>query len=484
MTTIATPSRSITGSTGRLLILGIAAAALFGFVASDVASAKTITVCKPGCKVRTITAAVKQARKGDTIKVKPGVYPESVFIKGSRYDNLKIFGTTANRKKMPLLTGTRARPQTDFGILAQGVDGFQLKNLRGANYTGTAFFVRGDYGDSGPAEPCKGYKFSNLVAYNNVKYGLYARNCIGGQMTRSEAYINGDAGVYIGETPEQDVPVWTDLSYLKMHKNVLGYSGTNSRYVDINNSQFFNNGAGIVPNTLDSEGFEPTANGKIRDNQIFWNNFNHYANCAGSKTGDTPACSPIPRSWVGNLGTVGGVFTIYYPTGIGVLLHGSTGWEITDNDIFGNNKWGVGIVSDPFNDADDAVGNDNQVRNNVLSRGGADSNGFDFYWDYAGSNQCFSGNGSFTSENATSSPAVSDSDLYPTACPGTTGTGTKDANGGQFNVLLDLVTGGLNSFPSPDPEKMQCLWERDAADSHAAYPGFTYYRVTKPITCS
>ena len=481
MKTSTTPSKSIKG---RLVIAGIASAALLGFAVPAVASAKTFTVCKHGCKIRTIAAAVKQAHRGDTIKVKPGTYPESVYIKGSRYDNLKIFGTTAVKSKMPLLTGTRARPQTDFGILAEGVDGFQLKNLRGANYTGTAFFVRGDYGNTGPTTPCTGYKFSNLVAWNNVKYGLYARNCIGGQMTRSEAYLNGDAGVYIGETPEQDTPVWTDLSYLKMHKNVLGYSGTNSRYVDINNSQFFNNGAGIVPNTLDSEGFEPTANGKIRDNEIFWNNFNHYANCAGSKTGDTPACSPIPRSWVGNLGTVGGIFTIYYPTGIGVLLHGSSGWEITGNKVFGNNKWGVGLVSDPYNDGNDAVGNANQVKNNILGRAGADPNGKDFYWDYAGSNNCFSGNGSFSADNESSNPPVSDSDLYPTSCPGSTGTGTKDANEGQFGVLLDLVTGGFATLSSPDPEKMQCLWGRDPADTHASYPGYTYYRVTKTIACT
>jgi len=482
MKTSTTPRKSIKA---KLVIAGITSAALLGFAIPAAASAATYTVCKHGCKIRTITAAVNKAKGGDTIKVKPGTYPESVYIKGSKYDNLKIFGTTAVKSKMPLLTGTRARPQTDFGILAEGVDGFQLKNLRGANYTGTAFFVRGDYGNTGPTTPCTGYKFSNLVAWNNVKYGLYARNCVGGQMTRSEAYLNGDAGVYIGETPEQVSPVWTDLSYLNMHQNVLGYSGTNSRYVDINNSDFYNNGAGIVPNTLDSEGFEPTANGKIRENRIFWNNFNYYATCAGSKTGNTPACSPIPRSWVGNLGTVGGIFRIYYPTGIGVVLHGSSGWEVTDNQIFGNNKWGVAAVSDPFNDGNDATGNDNQIRDNTLGRAGTDPNGYDFFWDYAGSNNCFSGNGSFTAQNGSSNPSVSNGNLYPTSCPGSTGTGTKDANEGQFNLLLDLVTGGLNTYPSSaDPEKMQCLWGRSPSESHPAYTGFTYYRVTKAIACS
>ena len=40
---------------------------------------------------------------------------------------------------------------------------------------------------------------------------------------------------------------------------MLGYSGTNSAYMVIKNSNFYNNGIGLVPNTLDSEPFEPTA---------------------------------------------------------------------------------------------------------------------------------------------------------------------------------------------------------------------------------
>ena len=35
--------------------------------------------------------------------------------------------------------------------------------------------------------------------------------------------------------------------------NVLGFSGTNMRYMTITKSRWFNNGAGIVPNALDSE---------------------------------------------------------------------------------------------------------------------------------------------------------------------------------------------------------------------------------------
>ena len=50
----------------------------------------------------------------------------------------------------------------------------------------------------------------------------------------------------------------TTISNVTAFLNVLGYSGTNSRYVDIRDSTWFNNGSGIVPNSLnnDDETFE------------------------------------------------------------------------------------------------------------------------------------------------------------------------------------------------------------------------------------
>ena len=58
-----------------------------------------------------------------------------------------------------------------------------------------------------------------------------------------------------------------DISLNVMFKNVLGYSGTNSTlHRHPRQSNFYNNGVGIVPNTLDSEPFEPASNGKIHNN--------------------------------------------------------------------------------------------------------------------------------------------------------------------------------------------------------------------------
>ena len=84
----------------------------------------------------------------------------------------------------------------------------------------------------------------------------------------------------------------------------------------------------------------------IKDNNIFWNNFNYFLPNSRSKTVS------------GGLG-VGGA-TLNYPTGIGVMLFGADGWTVKNNNIFGNFKWGVALFSDPFNEGDDAISPNNQ----------------------------------------------------------------------------------------------------------------------------
>ncbi len=112
-------------------------------------------------------------------------------------------------------------------------------------------------------------------------------------MINSAGYHHGDSAFYVGETPCdsktwtnhgvapppkpcQRKPKWTLLKNDRSYENVLGYSGTNSKYVKIVESAFYNNGAGIVPNTLDSEGFEPNGWNVFEGNDVFWNNYNYF----------------------------------------------------------------------------------------------------------------------------------------------------------------------------------------------------------------
>jgi hypothetical protein len=162
---------------------------------------------------------------------------------------------------------------------------------------------------------------------------------------------------------------------------VLGYSGTNSRYVTITKSKFFNNGLGLVPNVLTSEKFPPAEDNVISDNDIFWNNFN-YRNAAPFKvqsasTGGTP-----------------------YPIGGGVLLFGGKTSTVSNNRIWGNYLFGLGAISQIL-DAD-ALGDaanleDNTFKNNVFGKNalvadGADLNGRDMFYSGDGSGNCFEGN--------------------------------------------------------------------------------------------
>ncbi len=133
--------------------------------------------------------------------------------------------------------------------------------------------------------------------------------------------------------------------YDEVHKawgNPLGYSGTNSKYVRISDSKWFNNGAGIVPNTLDSEKFEPTGDLILENNDIFWNNYNYYQ----------------PDSGFNNVIGNGN------PIGVGIMLYGADGVISRNNNIFGHEKWGTASFSGPeifgVNVGDDAMNMNNQ----------------------------------------------------------------------------------------------------------------------------
>ena len=149
------------------------------------------------------------------------------------------------------------------GVVINGANEVTVRGFKAQHYNGNGFFVTN----------ATGYHFNDLNARYVGVYGLYAFNTIGGEMRRDTAAWNNDSGFYVGQTPKQTKPVRTILSDLVSYGNVLGYSGTNSRYVTITKSKWFNNGVGIVPNALDSEKFPPPEENVITDNDIFWNNF-------------------------------------------------------------------------------------------------------------------------------------------------------------------------------------------------------------------
>ncbi len=437
-------------------LLGFGAASAFAQSGSGASAAakpkakahkRPLVVCKHGCRYRTIQSAVDASGRNAVINVKPGKYVEGVIVEGHGHDGLTIRGVGRSARSV-ILDGKNAKGPN--GLAQNGVEGSNVNNLRlikmwARNYATNGFFVHTDRVNPNRVD-CRGFLMKNLIASFNRSYGMYAFRCIGGRITHSIGYGHGDSAFYIGATPPQKKPKWTSLDHLRGFENVLGFSGTNSRYINIHDDYFYNNGVGIVPNTLDSEPYEPSATGIIRNNKIFWNNFNYF----------------LPNSRVatvsGGLGEFMGA-TIQYPTGVGIVLLGTDGWRVFNNDIFGNFKWGVAPISNPLNEGDNAINLNNAIINNRMGRSGTDLNGTDFFSDGSGKGTCYQNNG----VNSTYDPGdAPNSELYPQTCPTDIGPGTSVGDTSQFLQLVGYVT-------TDPPSKQECSWTKH---SHPPYKKF------------
>jgi plastocyanin len=440
--------------TKRLGILMVVAMAFAVAASPAFAQKKIYPVCAHGCKYRTIQKAVDAVKKGSSsiVSVKPGTYSEGVLVLGHKYDGLTIQGTSKDPKRT-VLNGKNAVAKGDQpaqnAIEGINVDNLRMLNLTAKNYASNGLFVHSD-----PDNHCIGFLMKNDIAAFNRSYGLFAQNCEGGRITQSVGYGHGDSAIYIGQTPVQDKPKWTSIDHDNGYENVLGYSGTNSKYVDIHDDNFYNNGIGVVPNTLDSELYEPTADGKIRNNNIFWNDFDYWR--ASSKVLTVSS----------GLGA-----GIQYPIGVGIFMLGADGWKISNNNIFGNYMWGTAASSDPTNAGNNAVNTGNQYTNNVNGRGGKDKNQFDYFNDGSGTANCYSGNASQTLDVAGVKMTTDPVD-YP-ACPGTgIGTGSDVGNGAQVARIVAYVT----SDPPCDQENS---WD---VHSHPKYKNYKPLETTGDCT--
>ena len=325
----------------------------------------TLKVCKKGCQFKKIQQAIDRAGKGTTIRVGEGVYKEGLKIQSSRKDRIRLIGDP-RRPAEVILEGRGVRGSAgQNGVLINNADNVQINGFKARNFKGNGFFVVN----------ANGYKLTNLIAEKDGVYGIYAFNSKGGTISKSEAYYHNDAGFYVGQTPPQTRPKRTTLKNVVAWGNVIGYSGTNSRYVTITRSKWFNNGVGIVPNVLESERFMPHEDNAIVDNDIFWNNFNYFAGAPFKLR--PPALG------------------ISYPVGTGILLFGGRTTRVENNRIYGNYLLGHGQISQFLLKEENlplGLLEGNQVRANDFGLGGADLNGRDLFYDGSGKENCFEAN--------------------------------------------------------------------------------------------
>jgi parallel beta-helix repeat protein len=482
-----------------LALAALAAPAALAKPAPKKSAAKVFEACAHGCNYRTIQHAVdaagsykfKNPKAKTVVVVKPGKYVEGVVVDGTDrkkdFDGLTIEGASKNPKRT-ILEGKNAKGElgaAQNGVEAISVDGLVLKNMWARNYQSNGFFI---HAANEGGQHCDGYTMNNLLASANRSYGLFAKNCLGGKMINSAGYHQGDSAFYVGETPCdsrswnvygstpcQKKPAWTILKNDESYENVLGYSGTNSKYVKIVDSAFFNNGIGIAPNTLDSEGYEPNGWLIIERNDVFWNNYNYFLKSSAFHTVSE------------GLGELSGQ-TVNYPTGVGIILYGSDHNLVRQNRVFGNDKWGIASFSGPgetfvANEGNEAKNVDNEVVENMMGREGADPNGeYDLWNDNTGGGNCWGAN----SPNSTFAPGngtVPLATIYPTCPQAPVSYGAVRSLDIKAGLQVSLENTGdpktiLGYAGSSPPQNQQCTWVKRVAQ----HPKFqTYKPVEVPV---
>ena len=266
----------------------------------------------------TIQAAVDAADPGDLVLIEPGVYKEAVAV---TTPSLTIRGTDRNTV---ILDGEFVRENGIF-ITADGV---AVENMTARSYTVNGFFWTG----------VTGYRGSYLTAIDDWVYGIYAFDSVDGLFEHSYASGSWDAGFYVGQCN----PCNAVLTDVVAEYNGLGYSGTNSSgNMYIVNSEWRNNIAGIVPNTLDSELLPPVSDVVIAGNYIHSN----------GAEGEAPNRS-AEWSAFGN----------------GVVLAGARDSVVRNNLIVNNRAGGVQVVS--MIDANLWRSGGNRVTDNVIMGSG------------------------------------------------------------------------------------------------------------------
>lgn len=262
-----------------------------------------------------IQSALNQARPGDVIEVQPGIYHEELSID---VDNITMRGAVDPSLSNPSKEGAAFEtgsggdqprwPVLDGGhtlsdaVIATGND-FRIEGFEVRHYTGNGIAVQRAH------RPV----FQNLSIDDTGRYGVYPVSCTGVTINHVTVTNVADAGIYVGQS--RDIVVRNSDA----HINVTGIEIENSLNAVVEDNYVYNNTGGILVFVLPNNPSKVGDNCKVVHNRVINNNHPNFAD---------------PQAIVHNV-----------PPGTGIMIMAADHTEITENQIQGNNSYGIGVLA-------------------------------------------------------------------------------------------------------------------------------------------
>jgi parallel beta-helix repeat protein len=241
-----------------------------------------------------IQPAIDAAQAGDTVAVMPGVYHETLTVDIS---GVTLFGVEQNGRR-PVLDGKNVLSD---GLIGSGRD-FEMRHFEVKNYTANGVMMNG----------AVNVTFRELYCENPGLYGVYPVECINVVVERCTVTGVRDAGIYVGQS--RDLVVRD----CKAYANVCGIEIENSVNAVVENNEVYDNAGGILVFLLPNNPSKVSQNCKVVNNRVDNNNHVNF--------GD-------PAAIVSRV-----------PSGTGILILAADEVEVTNNEIRGNNSFGVAVL--------------------------------------------------------------------------------------------------------------------------------------------
>ncbi len=237
-----------------------------------------------------IQPAVDKAAPGDTVRVLPGLYKQTVYVDK---DNIHLVGVI-DHDQWPVIDGEGVR---NDGVLVAShgvsIEGLHIKRFRGNGIMmqGANNFVITHNWVEGPAF------YGIFPQYGNN--GLVAHNVVSGV---------ADAAIYMGMDQNCDVR-YNDLS-----DSMIGIEIENSKNMLVEANYAHGNSSGIAVNLVKGLPIKGGEHSYVRNNFLIGNNK------------PPPADSPLLSG---------------FPEGLGILIHGTNSSSIEENMILNNQSAGI-----------------------------------------------------------------------------------------------------------------------------------------------